>query len=47
MTVLSPRRRGAGVGKSVFELKKEFEKEFNPFFYHYTRVDHSKVGGVM
>ena len=36
-------RRAAGGGKSVFELKSEYEKEYNPFFYHYTRMDHSKV----
>ena len=36
-------RRAAGGGKSVFELKKEYEKEYSPFFYHYNRMDHSKV----
>ena len=36
------RRTGVG-GKSVFELKPECEKECSPFFYHYTRMDHSKV----
>ena len=39
---LHHRRTGVG-GKSVFELKSEHEKECSPFFYHYTRMDHSKV----
>ena len=40
---LASRRSGPGGGKSVFELKKDYEEEYNPFFYHYSRVDHSKV----
>ena len=36
------RRTGVG-GKSVFELKTELEKECSPFFYHYTKIDHTKV----
>ena len=27
----------------MYELKPEFEEECSPFFYHYTKPDHSKV----
>uniref|UniRef100_A0A8C2DQF1 E3 ubiquitin-protein ligase n=1 Tax=Cyprinus carpio TaxID=7962 RepID=A0A8C2DQF1_CYPCA len=30
-------------GHGLYELKKECLKEFNPFFYHYSRPQHSKV----
>ncbi|XP_066525852.1 E3 ubiquitin-protein ligase UBR1 isoform X2 [Hoplias malabaricus] len=30
-------------GHGLYELKKEFLKEFNPFFYHYTKSQHSKA----
>jgi len=30
-------------GHGLYELKKEYLKEFNPFFYHYSRPQHSKV----
>ncbi|KAI4878590.1 hypothetical protein NFI96_016707 [Prochilodus magdalenae] len=30
-------------GHGLYELKKECLKEFNPFFYHYTKSQHSKV----
>jgi len=36
-------KRGHSAGKSVFELKPSCEKEYNPFFFHYNRMDHSKV----
>ena len=36
------RRTGVG-GKSVFELKPDLERECSPFFYHYTKIDHTKV----
>ena len=31
----------------MFELKPECEKECSPFFYHYTRMDHSKASGIV
>jgi len=31
-----------GSGKGVYELKEECYKEYNTFFYHYTREDQSK-----
>ena len=31
------------MSKAVFVLRAEFEDEYNPFFYHYTRTDHSMV----
>jgi hypothetical protein len=34
-------RKGGGMSKAVFVLRSEFEDEYNPFFYHYTRTDHS------
>ncbi|CAI8057989.1 E3 ubiquitin-protein ligase UBR2, partial [Geodia barretti] len=34
-------RKGGGMSKAVFVLRAEFEDEYNPFFYHYTRTDHS------
>uniref|UniRef100_A0A8C2DRS7 E3 ubiquitin-protein ligase n=1 Tax=Cyprinus carpio TaxID=7962 RepID=A0A8C2DRS7_CYPCA len=30
-------------GHGLYELKKECLEEFNPFFYHYSRPQHSKV----
>ncbi|MCJ8736842.1 hypothetical protein PDJAM_G00016990 [Pangasius djambal] len=30
-------------GHGLYELKKECLKEFNPFFYHYTKSQHSKA----
>uniref|UniRef100_A0A673KS53 E3 ubiquitin-protein ligase n=1 Tax=Sinocyclocheilus rhinocerous TaxID=307959 RepID=A0A673KS53_9TELE len=30
-------------GHGLYELKKECLKEFNPFFYHYSRPQHSKA----
>ncbi|XP_062863007.1 E3 ubiquitin-protein ligase UBR1 [Trichomycterus rosablanca] len=30
-------------GHGLYELKKEWLKEFNPFFYHYTKSQHSKA----
>ncbi|MBN3275596.1 UBR1 ligase, partial [Polyodon spathula] len=30
-------------GHGVYELKKECLKEFNPFFYHYSKSQHSKA----
>lgn len=33
-------------GHGVYELKDECMKEFNLFFYHYTKTQHSKVGNV-
>ncbi|XP_051723621.1 E3 ubiquitin-protein ligase UBR1 [Ctenopharyngodon idella] len=30
-------------GHGLYELKKEYLKEFNPFFYHYSRPQHSKA----
>uniref|UniRef100_A0A663E5K0 E3 ubiquitin-protein ligase n=1 Tax=Aquila chrysaetos chrysaetos TaxID=223781 RepID=A0A663E5K0_AQUCH len=33
-------------GHGVYELKDECLKEFNMFFYHYTKTQHSKVSSV-
>ncbi|XP_073725595.1 E3 ubiquitin-protein ligase UBR1 [Misgurnus anguillicaudatus] len=30
-------------GHGLYELKKEWLKEFNPFFYHYSKPQHSKA----
>jgi E3 ubiquitin-protein ligase UBR2 len=30
-------------GKGIFDLKEEFYKEYNPYFYHYSRSEQSKV----
>lgn len=30
-------------GHGLYEVKKERLEEFNPFFYHYSRSQHSKV----
>lgn len=30
-------------GHGLYEVKKEHLEEFNPFFYHYSRSQHSKV----
>ncbi|XP_069008290.1 E3 ubiquitin-protein ligase UBR1 isoform X1 [Embiotoca jacksoni] len=30
-------------GHGLYEVKKELQKEFNPFFYHYSRSQHSKA----
>jgi len=27
----------------MFELKQECEDEYDPFYFHYNRMDHSKV----
>lgn len=40
----SLRRHHGSSGKYVYELKSEYEELCCPFFYHYTRPDHSKVG---
>ena len=37
-------KHSLGTGsKYMFELKPEFEDEYSPFFYHYSKSDHSKV----
>lgn len=30
-------------GRGLYDLKPEFLKEYNPFFYHYTRIEQSKA----
>lgn len=37
------RRHHGSSGKYVYELKSEYEERCCPFFYHYTKPDHSKV----
>ena len=37
------RRHHGSSAKAVFELKPEYESECTPFYYHYTKPDHSKV----
>ena len=42
--VLCSNCRKPGVtGRGLYDLKPEFMKEYNPFFYHYTRIEQSKV----
>lgn len=36
-------RKPGVTGRGLYELKPEYLKEYNPFFYHYTRIDQSKV----
>jgi len=36
--------KGTHMGKGRYELKPEFYKCYNPYFYHYTKGDKSKVG---
>ena len=44
MPAFSPRLRKPGVsGHGLYEVKKECLQEFNPFFYHYTKSQFSKV----
>lgn len=38
-----PRKPGVS-GHGLYEVKKECLPEFNPFFYHYSKSQHSKVG---
>lgn len=45
MKYFSVRKPGVS-GHGVYELKDECLKEFNMFFYHYTKTQHSKVSGV-
>ena len=41
-------KHSLGTGsKYMFELKPEFEEEYSPFFYHYSKSDHSKVRGAV
>lgn len=35
--------KGAQAGKGKYELKPEFYKCYNPYFYHYAKSDKSKV----
>lgn len=36
-------RKPGVTGRGLYELKEEYLKEYNPFFYHYTRIEQSKV----
>lgn len=36
-------RKPGVTGRGLYELKPDCLKEYNPFFYHYTRVEQSKV----
>lgn len=40
---LSVFRKPGVSGHGLYEVKKDCLKEFNPFFYHYSRSQHSKV----
>ena len=42
MGSLFPRKPGVS-GHGLYEVKKECLPEFNPFFYHYSKSQHSKV----
>ena len=42
MGSLFPRKPGVS-GHGLYEVKKERLPEFNPFFYHYSKSQHSKV----
>ena len=39
-----PLRKGGATNRPEFVLKAEYEAEYNPFHYHYSRSDHSMVG---
>ncbi|XP_048585826.1 E3 ubiquitin-protein ligase UBR2 isoform X2 [Nematostella vectensis] len=36
-------RKPGVTGKGLYELKEEHYKEFNPFFFHYTRIEQAKA----
>lgn len=36
-------RKPGLTGRGVYELKPEYYEQYNPFFYHYSASDHSKV----
>lgn len=45
LTLPCVRRRKPGVtGRGLYELRPESAKQFNLYFYHYSRADQSKVG---
>jgi hypothetical protein len=39
--------KGAQGGKGKYELKPEFLSSYNPYFYHYTKTDKSKVNIII
>ncbi len=40
-------RQPTGASAGVFELRPELRAEFNPFFYHYSRSQKSKVNSTL
>ena len=40
-------RKPGVTGRGLYELKEEYLKDYNPFFYHYTRIEQSKVHSVV
>jgi len=42
-TFMNARRKPSNTSKGQYTLKPELEKQFNPFFYHYSKVQLSKV----
>lgn len=38
--------KGPQGGKGKYELKQEFYSSYNPYFYHYTKGDKSKVSSL-
>lgn len=36
-------RKPGVTGRGLYELKEKYLKDYNPFFYHYTRIEQSKV----
>jgi hypothetical protein len=44
ITVSNHRKPTGTTGKGMYELKEESYEQYNPFFYHYSRSERSKVG---
>ena len=40
-----PHRKPGLTGRGMYELKPECAREFNLYFYHFSRAEQSKVGG--
>lgn len=40
-----PTRKPGLTGRGMYELKPECAKEFNLYFYHFSRAEQSKVRG--
>ncbi|XP_070569458.1 E3 ubiquitin-protein ligase UBR2-like isoform X2 [Ptychodera flava] len=43
ITSVATFKKPGATGKGLYELKREFYKDYNPFFYHYSKADQSKA----